>query len=116
MYGTLKRGFCRHDALADQKYLGPATTIPSYRMFDLGSYPGLVESENGNSIIGELYKVDQNCLEKLDVIEAVDEGFYRRGQIALLSPADEIPTLTYFYLMSTLEHPEITTWPPAKRI
>ena len=91
-------------------------TTPNYRMFDLGSYPGLVASETGFSISGELFEVDLKCLEKLDVIEAVDEGFYKRDEVKLLSQKDDKPTLTYYYLLSTLGYPEITTWPPSKHV
>lgn len=111
VYGTLKRGFRRHHALEAQKFLGPATTTTGFCLFDLGSYPGLIRTDNGISIEGELYEVDDSCLVELDVIEAVDQGLYGRESIQLLAPWDDGPALTYIYLQSTEGHAEISQWP-----
>jgi gamma-glutamylcyclotransferase (GGCT)/AIG2-like uncharacterized protein YtfP len=55
VYGTLKRGQRNHRLIADQRFLGEATTEPRYRVFDLGPYPGLVIDEtNGVAVLGEL--------------------------------------------------------------
>ena len=58
VYGTLKRGGCRHAPLACQRFLGEARTAPLYRLYDLGSYPGLVPADEGGDVVhGELYEV-----------------------------------------------------------
>jgi len=111
VYGTLKRGFARHYALSTQTFLGPATTRAGFRLYNLGSYPGLVRCEDGASIEGELYDVDDSCLEKLDVIEGVDQGLYRRDVVQLLDPWIDEPALTYIYLQSTDGYAEISVWP-----
>src|ERR1700722_13074128 len=36
VYGTLKRGQPNHDWLADGEYLGPAETLPFYRLVNCG--------------------------------------------------------------------------------
>jgi gamma-glutamylcyclotransferase (GGCT)/AIG2-like uncharacterized protein YtfP len=110
VYGTLKRGFCRHDALSNQTFLGIAITKPNYKLFDLGSYPGLVFAEQGKSIQGELYDVDDDCLRKLDVIEGVSVGLYRRDPIQLLSPWNLEPVETYIYLSPIDDSVEISNW------
>lgn len=110
VYGTLKRGFCREQALAGQTFLGTAATEPLYRLFDLGSYPGLVPDETGSSITGELYEIDNDCLGKLDAIEGVDEGLYRREPVKLLAPWNNQLALTYIYLQSTDGYQEIPEW------
>ena len=110
VYGTLKQGHCRHDVLTGQTFLGPAKTEPNYKLFDLGSYPGLVFSEHGRSIEGELYAVNDNCLQQLDIIEGVDIGLYRREPIELLMPWNLEATETYIYLSSTDGHNEISNW------
>lgn len=112
VYGTLKRGFCRHRALSTQNFLGAATTVPSYRLFDLGSYPGLVQDNDGASIKGELYEVDDLCLAELDAIEGVDQGLYGRESVELLAPFSDEPALTYIYLQSIEGCAEINSWPP----
>lgn len=98
VYGTLKRGHCRHQFLANERYLGEFRTAPRYRMFNVGTYPGLIEDvENGRSIVGELYDVSPESLERLDVVEAVDEGEYVRQPI-ILETSDSEPVEAYFYL------------------
>ena len=111
VYGTLKRGFCRHPALSAQKFLGVATSAPGFRLFDMGSYPGMIAADDGISIEGELYEVDGSCLAELDIIEGVDQGLYGRESIQLLAPWDDQPALTYIYLQSTEGHVEINRWP-----
>lgn len=109
VYGTLKRGHQRNHVLADQSYLGSATTIADYRMYDLGEYPGLVEVDAGCGVQvqGEIYRVDQTCLRLLDQIEAVDQGLYQRREIrvepdlAMLAPgliSTDGCVVAYFYL------------------
>ena len=111
VYGTLKRGFCRESALSAQKFLGTARTAPAYRLFDLGSYPGLVPSNDGASIDGELYEVDELCLAELDDIEGVNQGLYGRESVKLLAPWSNDSALTYIYLQSTDGYAEINSWP-----
>ena len=58
VYGTLKRGCRNHRLIADQRYLGVATTEPRYRLYDLGPYPGLVRDDAaGLTVAGELWEV-----------------------------------------------------------
>lgn len=78
VYGTLKRGERNHRLLADQTFLGPATTAPRYRVIDLGPYPGLIRDEsNGLAIRGELFAVGPCALDELDDFEGVPELFVR---------------------------------------
>lgn len=112
VYGTLKQGLCRHSFLGSSPYMGLGKSLPVYRMFDLGDYPGLVRHDAGNRIDGEVYEVDDVALARLDVVEGVDQGFYQRGLIELESPWDDRDVMTYFYLKSTVGHPTIAVWPP----
>ena len=98
IYGTLKRGHSRSANLVGQQFLGEAKTLACYRLFDCGSYPGLVENEQGLEIVGEVWSVDEACLRQLDLVEAVEEGLYRRAQIKLQPPFDS-PVESYFYLL-----------------
>ncbi|MDY3556451.1 gamma-glutamylcyclotransferase family protein [Gemmata sp. JC717] len=78
VYGTLKRGERNHRLLADQPFLGPATTAPRYRVVDLGPYPGLVCDElQGLAVQGELFAVSECCLAELDDFEGVPGPFVR---------------------------------------
>jgi gamma-glutamylaminecyclotransferase len=96
-YGTLKRGQSRHRYLTGQEFLGAARTRPLYRLYNLGDYPGLVERSDGRSIEGELWDVDRDCLALLDAVEGCDDGLYRRANIQLLPPHDQLTVSSYFY-------------------
>lgn len=86
VYGSLKRGQRLHDVLLGQQFLGLAETLPDYALFDCGEYPALVKvSTNGDSVKGELYRVEPNCLQNLDLIEGVDQGLYSRQPVNLQS-------------------------------
>ena len=98
VYGTLKRNGCRNQVLVDQEFIDHAETLPEYGLYSLGAYPGLVESpEDGDAISGEIYRVDAACLDRLDDIEAVDEGLYRRDIVNLQSPHDLVAVQAWFY-------------------
>ena len=109
VYGTLKRGHQRSHVLADQTFIGPATTVADYRMYDLGSYPGLIEVAPGagDQIQGEIYRIDPTCLRQIDQIEAVDQGLYERREIRFDPPLTTLSLplkpldgsiVAYFYL------------------
>ena len=99
LYGTLKRGERLHFAVESQVFVGVAATKPCYRLYSLGTYPGLVEADGqGLSIEGEIWEVDVQCLRELDDIEAVDEGEYRRVPIAMLPPYEHERIEGYLYL------------------
>lgn len=70
LYGTLKRGQRNHFRMAGQQFVGPARTLPHYRLYDCGPYPGLVHDlKNGVSVTGEFWQVDDEALRRLDEFE-----------------------------------------------
>ncbi|MFK7789319.1 MAG: gamma-glutamylcyclotransferase [Phycisphaeraceae bacterium] len=101
IYGTLKRGDVRAPLLNGQHFIGDVRTEPSYRLFDTGEYPALVEAEPlglvARSIRGELWKVDAACLVRLDLEEGLDEGLYARQSIKLLGRRQI--AMGYLYLL-----------------
>ena len=110
VYGTLKRGHCRHFALADQRFVTAARTLPLYRMVNLGSYPAITESGT-TSVTGEVYEVTDDCLALLDDIESVADAEYRRAPVRLVPPHDTVQAEAYFYcadLSSLPDHGD--TW------
>ena len=94
VYGSLKRGHRNHQLLADQEFLGEAVTEPRYRLFDLGTYPGMVEDANGLSVTGELWAVGECALAELDDFECEDAPYYR-GPVAVRGRTDAVEA--YFY-------------------
>ncbi len=65
VYGTLLSGMERAPALAESSFLGHACI--SGAIYDLGSYPGLLEGSG--QVYGEIYAVTAQLLEQLDSIE-----------------------------------------------
>lgn len=86
VYGSLKRGYKLHYLLENQLSHGNAVTQPFYRLFDLGSYPGLIEWPRGFAIHGEVYQIDGDCLAQLDEAEGVAQRLYVRRRISLQTP------------------------------
>jgi gamma-glutamylaminecyclotransferase len=98
VYGSLKRGFALSHLLNNQQFLGQAVTQPLYRIFDLGSYPGLVEWPEGISVRGEVYAVTTACLRRLDDAEGVSDGCYARREVLLQTPWDGYQIEAWFWL------------------
>ena len=69
VYGTLRKGFPLHRYLSGQARFIGAGTIRGI-LYDLGEYPGVVHSENGE-VQGELYELETGAklLSKLDRVE-----------------------------------------------
>ncbi len=93
VYGTLKRGCRNHRVLHPAVFLREAWTKPLYLMVDCGSYPGLVRTEAGRAICGELYRVDAQLLAALDAFEDVPHEFIR----ATIELQNGLTAQAYFY-------------------
>jgi gamma-glutamylaminecyclotransferase len=101
VYGTLKRGGANHLYLVNQRFLGETRTQPGFRLYDLGGYPGMIAHiDDRQGVAGEVWSIDARTLQKLDVLEGLAEGLYRRERIALLSPFENRRIETYLYARS----------------
>jgi len=101
VYGTLKRGCANHHFLAEQKFIGEARTAPGFRLYNLGGYPGMVAKANDrDGVTGEVWSVDPAALTRLDGLEGLAEGVYRREAIPLLPPFDNRGIEGYLYTRS----------------
>ena len=83
VYGSLKEGFGNHSLLKDQKLLGTDTVTGKHRMVSLGWFPGVVKVDDDDTegaIHGELYEVDAEALDSLDVLEG-HPTFYKREKV-----------------------------------
>ncbi len=100
VYGTLKRGCRSHRLLENQIYLGETRTVPGFRLFHLGQFPGMIRAaDSPSSVSGEVYLVDDDCLRTLDEFEGVPEGFYSREWVSLEPPQEGAQG--YLYLLNT---------------
>lgn len=100
VYGTLKRGGSNHGWIAQQQFVAEARTAPLFRLYDLGGYPGMVRVEDGLSIQGEVWSVDEVGLIKLDVLEDTEGGEYERVVVPLEGEWASQRVEGYVYLRS----------------
>jgi len=94
VYGTLKRDGCAAYLLTEARFLGEASTAPHYRLYSAGWFPVMVESEDGQSIQGELWEIPETLIPRLDRYEG---SGYLRISVKLNEPFDEIDVTTYLY-------------------
>lgn len=100
VYGTLLRGMCRANFLAESQFEGLG--VIQATLFDLGAYPAI---QRGNHrVIGEVYSIDNTLLRLLDSIEGYlpddsSNSLYMREsvKVTLLSDGSIIDALTYRY-------------------
>jgi len=99
IYGTLLPGLRLQAEMSGAERLGNAT-VPG-RLVDVGRYPGLVHGEG--EVIGEVYRVSDAQLARLDAVEDMVRGDrmasqYWREQLPVLSgPCAGLPVWTYVY-------------------
>lgn len=72
VYGTLRRGASNHWRMDSAEWAGPA--VVAGHLFRVDWYPGLVLDEAGGKVVGELYRVTPDLLEKLDEFEGITGG------------------------------------------
>jgi gamma-glutamylaminecyclotransferase len=106
VYGTPKRGGCRHGALAGQRFRSEARTEPLYDLHNLGDYPGLTNSPLGREVLGEVYEVDEALLPWLDTVEGAPDWF-KLEPISLRGYPDAV--WAYFYQGDPSGHPLIVS-------
>lgn len=87
VYGSLKRGQSNHHWLNGAIYAGRARLLGA-ELYSLGSYPMAVLRRGSTQVIhGEVFEVDAEGLDQLDVLEGYP-GFYDR-QILKLSDGSQ---------------------------
>ena len=97
VYGTLRQGEDNHHYLLESEYLGQYETTADYSLYNLGEYPGLIKGHQ--SIVGEVYRISSEVLEKLDILEDIPNE-YRRESL------DTPFGLAWIYLYQKSTQPE----------
>jgi gamma-glutamylcyclotransferase (GGCT)/AIG2-like uncharacterized protein YtfP len=112
VYGTLKRGGSNHLHLAGQACLGDARTAPGYRLYALDGYPGMIPSPvDREGVTGEVWSVDAAVLARLDALEGLAIGLYRREVVPLLPPFADRSVEAYLYARSVAGRRDLgSTW------
>lgn len=75
VYGTLRSGHSRSDILENSKLIGTGVTRGT--LYDLGPFPG-TKFNKGSDVIGEVYEINQEVLNLLDMIEGNGFLFERK--------------------------------------
>ncbi len=77
VYGTLKKGYGNNNLLGKSYYLGKGLTSSKYTVYNSG-FPLAKYNEEGNSLLGEVYRVEeQEVVRQLDQLEG-NGSFYTR--------------------------------------
>ena len=93
-YGTLKSDGCANHLLEAGELIGVAKTTSNFQLYSSGWFPMMVIEKNGLAIEGELWKIPQNTISKIDLYEA--DLFYKMF-IELQEPHKEKSVFTYLY-------------------
>jgi gamma-glutamylcyclotransferase (GGCT)/AIG2-like uncharacterized protein YtfP len=83
VYGTLRRGSVRAMSIRFPKSKFIADAKVSGSLYDLGAYPGLLVNESNSLVIGEVYEVDDETLNKLDDFEASSNYWRKQVEISV---------------------------------
>lgn len=127
VYGTLKRGFTNYvrylglaEASGKAAFGGAATTAEPLQMVvrppeppRSSGAPQLMDSAGaGHRVLGEVFFVDDDALEALDLLEGVQTGrYYRRKiEVCLADSSDEALCMAYF-AKATEELLSLPPWP-----
>ena len=125
VYGSLKKGYSNSDLLLNEKYLGEFETLDKFSMVSLGTFPGVFLSGKASTIKGELYKVSEDCMLRLDELEgyhgdenslhssiqgneeafpSLTPSFYDRVQIQISNPSGDISIAWIYYLPNEMDY------------
>jgi gamma-glutamylaminecyclotransferase len=102
VYGTLKRGFHNHLLLETSDFLGEVQTPGKLYVRGLPYYK---KAHEGTWVYGELYRIDDTTLSRLDRLEGYRESnpalsFYNRITVAVCNAdgtGDSIDAYIYEY-------------------
>lgn len=92
-YGTLMKEECNHYLIGDESFVSKGS-IKGYKMYNVGLYPAIIES-NGY-VLGELYLVNYDQLHSLDALE--DEGNLYIRKITNVLLENGTSTMAYIYV------------------
>ncbi len=110
VYGTLKSGLSNNYRLGDGEFVGPAKTLPIYRLYGLGWHPGMVvDKVHGLAVEGELWSIDAVTLQKLDEFEGVPH-FFTRDPVAIADVVGDVQAYFYAGELPT-DVPTGASWP-----
>ena len=99
VYGTLRRHYNNNILLRDSEFLGYAKTEPKYSLA-VSVIPYLIKGED--SVIGEVYEVDDDVLKDLDSLEG-HPTVYTRKELKVFFNEELIEVQAYHWLHNDKE-------------
>lgn len=79
VYGTLMQGQGAHHYLEDAKYIGEYA-LDGYSMYDLGSFPGILQDRRDRRVLGEVYEVTPEQIPFMDNYEGEGNLYIRKEE------------------------------------
>ena len=110
VYGTLMKGQPNHYIMSDAKYEGKYKTDDRWGLINIGDFPALVP--HVLAVEGEVYTVSKEVLARLDRLEGVDSGMYRRKYIYVFDEdgvKDEVHTYMWGRVIGST-HIKLARW------
>ena len=104
VYGSLKNGFPNNRLLTNSYFLAQTKTKENhYFMMSFGGFPGVykTEEECGKHISGEVYEVNRDTLNRLDMLEG-NGHFYTRKLISV--EGFDVPVWMYMIPTTSSRH------------
>ena len=85
VYGSLKKGYYNHHFLNKAKFI-QKTYLKNYTMYYNcnNNYPSLYDIDNGYLVSGEIYEINKDILNQLDILEEVGI-LYKRVNVTILN-------------------------------
>lgn len=117
VYGTFRKGECRENISDSVRKYGTSEMVEldGLRMYDLGAYPGAVDTGNpGDKIVAELieFEMPQEDLKKalayFDAIEGVGVGLFKRHYVD--TPKGKALIYAYAREIDPDIHEQIVDW------
>ncbi|MCB2298529.1 gamma-glutamylcyclotransferase [Clostridium tagluense] len=88
VYGTLMKGNSHHDEFLSGARFAGHFIADGFQLYDFGNYPLIIQNEI-DKVRGEMYIVDSNILDKIDISEAKGNLFSRK-LIRVINDNDEV--------------------------
>jgi gamma-glutamylaminecyclotransferase len=108
VYGTLKKGFSNDKFLESSEFIGKAYTKNKFPMYIYKNgpypFPYMLNKIGENKIIGEVYKISKETLEKLDWLEGCPDFYFRKEIKVIVDTKDEETIMTAFCYFLTKEN------------
>ncbi|GCD10902.1 gamma-glutamylcyclotransferase family protein [Clostridium tagluense] len=88
VYGTLMKGNSHHDEFLSGARFAGHFIADGFQLYDFGNYPLIIQNEI-DKVRGEMYIVDSNILDKIDISE-VKGNLFSRKLIRVINDNDDV--------------------------